>query len=102
MCFFVSQFTITSTKIPKIGTHDAFLNCYVESKFELSRFYRLLVISKINPRMSKFANKTNGTTRSREVPIKLTARKKYYHKMCYMKVSTEGKKILESKQVFLF
>ena len=29
-----------------MGTQDAFINCYVESKFELSRFYRLLIISK--------------------------------------------------------
>ena len=53
------------------------MNSYVESKFQLSRFYRLLVIKQINPRMQKFANKNNGTTRSREVPItsvKLTAR----------------------------
>ena len=60
---------IMSPRIPKIGTHDSFLNCYVESKFELSKFYRLLVISKVNPRMPKFLNKTNVTMRSREVPI---------------------------------
>ena len=34
------------TKILKIGTQDAFTNCYNESKFQLSRFNRLLVISK--------------------------------------------------------
>ena len=47
----MSQFTITWPRIPKIGTHDAFINAYVESKFQLSRFYhRLLVIIKqINP-----------------------------------------------------
>ena len=31
---------------PKFGTQVAFINCYVESKFQLSRFYHLLVISK--------------------------------------------------------
>ena len=30
-------------RIPKIGTHYAFNNTYVESKFQLCRFYRLLV-----------------------------------------------------------
>ena len=29
-----------------MGTHDAFINSYVESKFQLSTFYRLLVMSK--------------------------------------------------------
>ena len=39
----MSQFTITWPRIPKIGTQDAFINCYVTSKSQLSRFYRLLV-----------------------------------------------------------
>ena len=42
----MSQYTITGPRIPKIGTHDAFIKCYVKSKFQLSLFYRLLVISK--------------------------------------------------------
>ena len=36
---------ITRPKIPKIDTQNAFLNFYVESKFQLSRFNCLLVIS---------------------------------------------------------
>ena len=44
--FFVSQFTITWPRIPKIGTHDAFINSYAECEFQLSWFYRLQVISK--------------------------------------------------------
>ena len=40
-CSFVSQFTITWPRIPKLGTHDSFDNSYVESKFQLFRFYRL-------------------------------------------------------------
>ena len=44
--FLGSQFTITRHRIPKIGTHAVFINFYVESKFQLSRFNRLLVISK--------------------------------------------------------
>ena len=44
--FFVFQFTITRPRIPKIGTQDAFINCYVKSEFQFSTFYRLLVISK--------------------------------------------------------
>ena len=59
--FLVSQFTITRPRIPKIGTYDAFINAYVKSKFQLSRFYRLLVISKINPHLPKFANKNKST-----------------------------------------
>ena len=58
----------------------SFINRYVESKFELSTFNGLLVIAKsilicqcspicqINSHLPKFANKTNGTTCSREVP----------------------------------
>ena len=34
------------TRILKIGTQNAFLNFHVESKFKLSKFKRLLVISK--------------------------------------------------------
>ena len=67
--FFVSQFKITWPRFPEIGAHDAFIHCYVESKFQHPRFYRLLVIKQINPRMPKFVDKNNGTTRSREVPI---------------------------------
>ena len=37
---------ITWPRIPKIGIQDAFINCYVKSKLQLSRFYRLLDISK--------------------------------------------------------
>ena len=44
--FFASQLTVTWLKIPKIAIHDAFINFYAESKFQLSGFYRLLVISK--------------------------------------------------------
>ena len=58
LCCFVSQFSITWTSIPKIGKHDAFINCYVESKFQLSGFYRLLVISKSNPHLPKLATET--------------------------------------------
>ena len=70
--FFVPQFTITWHRFPKIRTHNAFIYSCVPSTFQLSRFYRLLVISKINPHLPKFANKNKGpkTTRSREVPIK--------------------------------
>ena len=46
LCFFVPQFTITRSRIPKIGTRNALVNFYVESKFKLSRFYRSLVMSK--------------------------------------------------------
>ena len=42
----MSQFTITCPRIPKNGTYDAFINSYAESKFQRSRFYRLLVTSK--------------------------------------------------------
>ena len=44
--FFVSQLGITWPRIATIGTHDAFINSYDESKFQLSRFYRFLVMSK--------------------------------------------------------
>ena len=71
--FFVSLFTITEPKISKIGTQDIFINFCVETKFELSRFYRLLVASKTNPHQPKLANKNKGTTRSREVPISFLA-----------------------------
>ena len=43
---FVSQFTITWPTIHKIGTHDALINSYFDSEFQLSRFYCLLVVSK--------------------------------------------------------
>ena len=46
LCFFVCQFTIMRPRIPKIGTHDAYINSSVESEFPLSRFNRLLVMSK--------------------------------------------------------
>ena len=36
--FFVSLFTITRPRISKIGTHDALINFYVKSKFQLSSF----------------------------------------------------------------
>ena len=52
---------------PKLA-HKAILLIVMLRQFELSRFYRLLVISKINSGMPKFANKTNATTRSREAP----------------------------------
>ena len=42
----------------------------MESKFQRSSFYRLVVIKQINPHMPKFANKNNGSMRLREVPIK--------------------------------
>ena len=61
MFFFVSQFTIMWPTIPKIGTYDTFSSCYVESKFQLSRFYCLLVIKQINPCMPNFAKKNNCT-----------------------------------------
>ena len=41
--FCVSQFMITRPRIPEIGTLDAFIKSYIEAKFQLSRFYRLLV-----------------------------------------------------------
>ena len=44
-------------KIPKTGTHDAFINSYAESEFRLSRFYRLLCYKQINPLLPKFVNK---------------------------------------------
>ena len=65
-CFFVCQFTITRPRIPKIGTHNAFINSYVKSKFQLSRLYCLLVMI-INPHLPKFANKNTGTTRYRQI-----------------------------------
>ena len=40
------QFTITWPRIPTIGTRDAFINSYVKSKFQLSGFHRLRVVSK--------------------------------------------------------
>ena len=40
------QFTIMLLTVPKIGTHGAFINSHVESKFQLSKFKRLLVMSK--------------------------------------------------------
>ena len=42
MFFGVSM--ITWPRIPKIGTHGAFINSYIESKFQLSRFYCLLIV----------------------------------------------------------
>ena len=42
----LSWFMITRPRIPKLGTHEAFINCYVESKIQLSKFNRLLVVSK--------------------------------------------------------
>ena len=47
MFFFVPQLMITWLGIPKIGTHDAFIDSHVESKFQLSTFYRLLIMSKL-------------------------------------------------------
>ena len=67
--FFVSHFTITWHRIPKFGTHDAFINSYVESKFHFSRFYHLLVTSKSILICRNSQNKNKGITRSREVPI---------------------------------
>ena len=67
--FFCVSIFITWSKIPKIGTHDAFINYYVEPKLQLSRFYYLLVTKQVNPHLPKFVNKNKGTTRSREVPI---------------------------------
>ena len=46
MFFVVCQFTITRLRIPKIATHDALINFHDESKFQLSRFYRLQIMSK--------------------------------------------------------
>ena len=48
-----------------MGTHDAFINSYVRSKFQLSWFNRLLVINKINPHLSKIAKENKGATRPR-------------------------------------
>ena len=48
-----------------MDTHDALINSYVEFKFQLSRFYRLLVVNQINPHEPKFVNKNYGTMRSR-------------------------------------
>ena len=42
LCFFVRQFMITWPKNPKIVAYDAFINSFVETKFQLSRFNRLL------------------------------------------------------------
>ena len=63
LCFFLCQFTITLPRIPKIGTNDAFNNSYVESKFQLSRFYCLLIISK------SILTCQNSRTKTHEVPI---------------------------------
>ena len=70
--FVVSQFTITRSRIPKIGTHHAFINSYIESKFQLSRFYCLQVSSKsilICRNSRKKSQKQRYYTRSREVLI---------------------------------
>ena len=45
--FFVSQFTITLPRFPKIGTNDDFNSSYVEFKFQLFRLYRLLAFKQI-------------------------------------------------------
>ena len=44
ICFFVSQFTITWPRIPKISSYDVHSNYHVESKFQASRFNLLLAI----------------------------------------------------------
>ena len=49
--------------------HDAFINSHVESKFQLSTFKPFASYEQINSHLPKFANKSKGTTRSREVPI---------------------------------
>ena len=46
-----------------------FINSYVESKFQLSRFYRFSSYKRINLHLPKLANKNKGATCSREVPI---------------------------------
>ena len=56
--FLVSQFTITGPRIPKIRTHNAFVNSHVEFKFQLSRFYRLLAMSKSILILQKSRTKT--------------------------------------------
>ena len=42
----MSQFAITWPRIPKIGTHDAFINFVRWVQISICRLYRLLVISK--------------------------------------------------------
>ena len=42
----MSQLTITWPRIPKIDTHDAFINSHVKSKLQFSRLNHLLVMSK--------------------------------------------------------
>ena len=68
MFLFVSQFTITWL-IPKIDTHDAFIDSYVKLKFQLFRFLSFASYEQINPHLPKFANKNKSTSRSCGVPI---------------------------------
>ena len=101
LCFFVCQFTITWPTIPKIGTHDAFINSYVKSKFQVSRFYRLPVLSKINPHLPKFANQNKGTTRSREVPNNLSKLSKIIKDECPWERSHNNLQYNDETQHFL-
>ena len=50
-----------------MGTHDAFIISYVESKFQLPTFYRLLVMSKSILICQNLQARTK-TMQSREVP----------------------------------
>ena len=56
----------------EIGTHDAFINFYIGSKFQLFKFYCLLVMSKSALISPKIENKNKGTTRLRKVPTNPT------------------------------
>ena len=92
MCFFyVSMHDLVTYRIPEIGPHDAFINFHVKSKFQLSRFYRLLVVSK-SILICQNSRTKQSSTRSREVPTteqmvhyafmrELTA-DNYYHRNC--------------------
>ena len=63
---------ITRTRIPEIGTLDALIKSYIESKFQLSRVLPFASHNRINSHLPKFANKNKGTARSREIPINIS------------------------------
>ena len=69
LCFFCVSIhdQVTYSRIHESGTHDAFINSHVKSKFQLSKFNRLLVMSKSILLRQNSQRKPKGTTRSREV-----------------------------------
>ena len=68
--FFVSQFIIRDLGSSKLEHKILSLIIMLSLNFTI-QVLPFVSYEQINPHLPKFANKTNGTTRSREVPITL-------------------------------